>query len=367
MKKIGIITLNGYFNYGNRLQNFALQEILKSMNYEVETVRVEEESLKKLGKENILRSVKRIIKMLFFQRIREDKKYKNIRTERFMEFSRKYINESDYFICEGKVPEKRMLDFDYFVTGSDQVWNPLYNSQSSIYFLNFVPDYKRISYAASFGISDLPIECIPNYKKWLSELAHISVREEAGADIIKELTGRKAEVVLDPTLLLSKEQWLSISKESLDKPNQKYLLTYFLGEVSQENEIKIENIAAEKNLKIVQLANIKDKGAYIADPSEFIDYIYSAELFLTDSFHGSVFSILLEKPFVIFDREGSKKSMMSRINTLLSTFDLVNRKWENIDNTDDIYNVDYKHVKPILDLERKKSLLFIESSLGLDK
>src|SRR5690606_19316447 len=99
------------------------------------------------------------------------------------------------------------------------------------------------------------------------------------------------------------------------KTRSKYLLTYFLGAISKENEERISQFAKEKDLEIIHLANIRDLNAYTADPSEFLDYIYSADMFVTDSFHGSVFSILFEKPFAVLEREGNVKSMSSRIDT----------------------------------------------------
>lgn len=365
MKNVGIITLNGYFNYGNRLQNYALQEVLKSYDCNVETILVDHKKMSRTSVQ-LKNELKKILKVLLGKTSFKDLKASNLRQQRFYNFSKQFINESNYYISDNNLPDKLNDSFDYFITGSDQVWNPEYNFKSSIYFLGFAPRVKSISYAASFGISEIPSDCIENYRDWLNDISNISVREEAGAKIIKDLTGRNASVVLDPTLLLTRDDWLAISKESSNKPKKRYLLTYFLGNVSKENRDKIDQIAQTEDLEIVQLANIKDKSAFAADPSEFIDYINSSEVFLTDSFHGSVFSILLEKPFVVFEREGSKNSMNSRIDTLLRTFELEQRKWENISNNKEVFNIDYSNVPEILEIERKRSLLFIEKSIGLN-
>mgnify|MGYP001369123238 CR=1 FL=1 len=363
-KRIGIITLNGYFNYGNRLQNYALQEVLKSYGFLVETILVKVQKEEKEKGENykielILKYIKSILKFVL-----RYKRHEKIRTQRFLEFSKKHIHETDFFIFENNVPSEVVSKYDFFVTGSDQVWNPEYNGMSSVYFLTFAPKSKRISYAASFGISDLPNESIQKYKKWLSEIKYLSVREEAGAKIVKELTGRDAEVHLDPTLLLTKEEWMCISRESPNKPKAKYILTYFLGNISEVRQKIINDIAEEYQLEVVSLANIKDKRTYIADPSEFLDYIDSAELILTDSFHGSVFSILFEKPFIVFEREGHEKPMTSRLDTLLSKFQLQSRKWGNI-GKNEIFEVDYSHIPDILERERKKALNYLEKALEI--
>lgn len=294
--------------------------------------------------------------------------YKKNKTERikaFKEFTRKYIEETDYFISDNNIPDDLSQEFDYFITGSDQVWNPNFRHGSTIDFLTFAPRHKRIAYAPSFGISKIPEEYIDRYKTWLSEMYKLSVREEAGAKIIKELTGRDAVVLVDPTLMLTKEKWLSISKRAKNKPEGKYLLTYFLGSVSKETKQKIKSIATKNKLQIVNLADIRDKKTYTADPSEFIDYINSASVFLTDSFHGAVFSILLEVPLIVFNREGSIHSMNSRIDTLLSKFKLESRRANNITDNSQIFEIDYSHVPPILEAERKKAYEYLKEALNV--
>src|SRR5699024_7327637 len=134
---------------------------------------------------------------------------------RFKEFSHKFIKETDFKITDDYLPNK-LNDYDFFVTGSDQVWNPFFTNSSSLYFLTFAPRKKRIAYAPSFGISEVPDLLRENFTKWLSEIEHLSVREDAGADIIKQLTNRDSEVVADPTLLLTKESWLSIAEPAFN-------------------------------------------------------------------------------------------------------------------------------------------------------
>jgi len=142
-------------------------------------------------------------------------------------------------------------------------------------------------------------------------------------------------------------------------------LTYFLGNVSKERKRKIKSIASKNKLKIVNLADIKDKETYVADPSEFIDYVNSVSVFLTDSFHGAVFSILLEVPFIVFNREGRLPSMNSRIDTLLSKFKLESRRANNVTDNNQIFEVDYSHVPPILEVERKKAYDYLKEALNV--
>lgn len=367
MNKIGIVTLNGYYNYGNRLQNYALQEVLKSYNYDVETIWIDKNKLS-IKQPFYKQVVKAVIKpKVILKKIKNKTfpyKKKDQRVERFKQFSNKYINETTYSISEHNMPKELLNDFEYFVVGSDQVWNPFYIRGSSLFFLSFVPKRKRISYAASFGISNIPENHVENYKKWISSMEHISVREQEGAEIVKQLTQRTPSVVVDPTILLSKEDWLIISESAKNKPKKDILLTYFLGEIPNEVQSKIKKYKKKYKLKVVNLADSKQKKYYLTDPSEFLDYIYSAKLFFTDSFHGAVFSILFETPFIVTNRKSKTPSMNSRIDTLLSTFKLESRHIDNVyDNDNQIFNMDFSHTYNILTYERNKAFEYLKKSL----
>lgn len=378
MKKIGIITINDYTNYGNRLQNYASQEVFKSLGCEVETI----VNLPIKKNEQYQRSVATLIKKAckmppreFIKKVvtrvnnrlnrKSNKESLDLKIKAFKKFTKENIKETSFVISKDNIPENLANRYDYFVTGSDQVWNPIFRKGSSIDFLTFAPKYKRVAYAPSFGISEIPGEFVENYRKLISEMAHLSVREQAGAKIIKKLTGRDAIVLVDPTLMLTKEKWLSVAKQATQKPQKKYLLTYFLGDLSNSSRKKINEIAVKNDLEIVNIASMKDKFRYAADPGEFVDYINSADIIFTDSFHGAVFSILLERPFIIFDRKGNIPSMNSRIDTLLSKFKLESRKWENINGSKDFFNIDFSHVPEILEYERNKALDYLRNALDI--
>jgi len=378
MKKVGILTLNGYQNYGNRLQNYAVQEVIKSLGMDAETIRVHLEksqsnnnkyrllkkrfyNLKRKTTREMLDNINFKIWSIINREKIEEAEF--IRTKVFKKFTMDYILETDYFISEKQIPEKILDKYDYFVTGSDQVWNPYYINGSSLYFLTFAPKNKRIAYSPSFGVSNIPLEYINRYKAWLLEIKSLSVREYVGARIIEELTGREAPVLIDPTLMLTKEKWLSISKESIYKPKSKYILTYFLGKIPDEIRHFITYTAKKNNLQIVNLADIKDIKNYIAGPSEFIDYVNSASALFTNSYHGCIFSILMGTPFVVYDRQGSE-SMYSRIDTLLSIFQLECRKVSNIKSNEQIFEIDYSHIPSILEFERKKAINFLRNALS---
>lgn len=375
MKKVAIVTLIGYFNYGNRLQNYATQETIRGLGYDVETIiynraldRPKESSHQILIRKFV--TFRKLLQKGDYEPIKKkltNRLYKSMIQERdrsFRLFTQSYIHETDFRITDQYIPNNLSERYDFFVTGSDQVWNPAF-AGSPIYFLTFAPAYKRIAYAASFGVSNLPENCLENYRKWISEIPYLSVREQAGADIIKELTGRDAVVLVDPTLMLSKSKWLSISKSGAHKPSKPYLLTYFLGPIADDVKHKIKDVAFRKKLEVVHLASFGDKRRYTADPAEFLDYINSAEIVFTDSFHGTVFSMLFEKPFVVCDRISSI-AMHSRIDTILSKFKLESRRWQNIKTQQEghFFEADFSHVPPILELERKKAIDFLKVALS---
>ncbi|MGO5013583.1 polysaccharide pyruvyl transferase family protein [Niallia sp. Sow4_A1] len=375
MKKIAILTINDYDNYGNRLQNYASQEVLKSLGFSVETVIHKTNRNNKMSSLDKIKNIRGLspseISLKFNTKLKKylyNRRAKAMKPERlnaFKEFTNSYIQETDYFITAASIPNDLGNNYDYFITGSDQVWNPTFSDRrfSTIDFLTFAPSEKRISYAASFGVSDIPKEFIQEYTRLISEMNKISVREQAGAEIVSKLTKKDATVLVDPTMMLTKEKWLSISKKSKTRPiNKNYLLTYFLGVQSKKNKQLIREIAENNNLEIINLADVKDKETFIAGPSEFVDFINSASVFCTNSFHGVVFSILLETPFIVFPREGTVLSMNSRIDTLLSTFKLESRTIRNITN-EEIFKIDYTHTKSILENERKRAIDFLKESL----
>ncbi|CRZ34068.1 polysaccharide pyruvyl transferase [Herbinix hemicellulosilytica] len=370
MKRIAVITLNGYFNFGNRLQNYALQEILKSLGFHVDTliIKSKPKEIPPMSKRiiNLITSppdeiIRRLVYRFLIKK-REDK-IENVRTRLFRKFTYKYIREVDYGIYDYDEPQILSDRYDYFIAGSDQIWNPSYTKGSSIYFLAFAKRHKRITYAPSFGVPQIPSEYQECYKRMLSDIPYLSVREEAGADIIKNLTGRTVPVLVDPTLLLTKEQWMAIAKKARYKPGGQYLLTYFLGGIPDNYKKRIKAIAKKRHLEIVNLGDIKEK-YYLAGPDEFIDYIKDSTAVLTDSYHGTIFSIIFNKPFVVFDRV-SKLQMFSRIDTLLNTFNLQARKIENMSLERDLFRIDFSHIPHILEKERSKSMAYLKKCLKI--
>ncbi len=201
------------------------------------------------------------------------------------------------------------------------------------------------------------------YKEWLSEFKALSVREKSGADIIFELTGRKAEILLDPTLTLNKESWIEISCNGEILPEKDFIMTYFLGEMDNNLKKYINKIAEENNLEIINFGDVKNKDTYILDPSSFIAHIREAKIIFTDSFHGVAFSIIFNKPFLVFERLSEGPSMYTRIDNILSIFGLQFREFKGNYDIDDILNVDYSAVNDILEHERQRSINYLQKAL----
>ena len=315
MPKIGIITLTGYFNYGNILQNYALQTFLNKLSKEqiVTTIWFKNTNLK-ISK-RVLLNIKKtfningfgsfINKLIHFQKAVRDYNFKN--------FHNKYIN----FVYE-KTKTELNDKYDYFVVGSDQVWNPYWLNDLTE-FLQFADRNKRISYAASFGVSEINSEKVELVRKGLEGIDFISVREQAGAKIVKDLTGKDAQVVIDPTLLLTDKDWEEIMECPAWYYDEKYILVYFLGVLPDKIKSDIRILSEKYKLKIIDLMDKENIEYYTSSPGEFLYLIKNCSIMYTDSFHGTVFSILNRKPFVTCSKVSSM-NMDSRIDTLLSMF-----------------------------------------------
>lgn len=364
MKKIAITTLNGYFNYGNRLQNYAVQVVLTSLGFDVETLIYEASQKDIHGKKKSTKSLIEVIKESLWM-IKHKKRIHRLQSERtrvFKEFTSRYIRESKEVLNDSSDLESLGKRYDFFVTGSDQVWNPFYNGGSSFYFLQFAPQSKRVTFSPSFGISDIPENFVIDYQKYLNGFNHISVRENEGANLIQKLTKKEATILVDPTMCLTAEEWRSISKQAPSMTDKRYLLTYFLGGVPVEYRQYIRDLSDEYQLEIINLSDINDEVPYMTGPSEFISYIDRASLFCTDSFHGTVFSILLKTPFIVFDRNNPNGSMFSRVETLLKTFKLEHRVYSRVQHQD-VMTVNFNHTEEILSVKRKEVSDFLKRSL----
>ena len=285
-----------------------------------------------------------------------------VKYKKFLKFN-KYINitRKKLTLLDKNIKKK----YDYFITGSDQVWNPTFGRLRETDLLVFAKPEQRIAFAASFGISELPEQYKQKTAEALKTFKAISVREDTGKKIVEELTGRTdVEVLVDPTMLLTPEEWDKVSKKPEQINFDKYILCYFLGELSEQRKKEIERVAKENDCKIINILDKKDP-FYETGPSEFLYLEKNAFLICTDSFHSSVFAILYNRPFIVFDREDSFVKMNSRLDTLLKKFELEDRWYEEKIKEEQL-KTDYTKAYEILEKEREKSMNFLKRALDIE-
>lgn len=379
MKKCGIVTITGGTNYGNRLQNYALQTVLKQLGFDSETInhrpcypehKAEQGKLKSKiiewkseGLAGSLWDIRRILKKQYSQ-----KKYPNLmqtRINNFDKFGQKYINSSkNQFYAQNDLSSFNE-QYDFFIAGSDQIWNPYWEGADPFYFLSFAEKDKRVAYAPSFGVSSVPLEFQTDYRTRLEDIPYLSVREEKGREIIQTLINRDVPVLPDPTLLLDAGEWLKIAENTDNCPKCNYLLAYFLGKPSYFYHKAVTRYAEKYGLKIITLNNYMDPSYYTVNPSTFLNLVAHASLVCTDSFHGSVFSIVFNRPFITFERNGcsGKESMSSRIATLLGNLNLTDRMFQNENSPVDVLHIDFTVSNMILQQEKIAALAFLKTAL----
>ena len=237
------------------------------------------------------------------------------------------------------------------ICGSDQIWNYHFaHERFYYYFLKFADEEKRIAISASFGVERIPDEWKQIYIDGLKGFAHISVREDAGQAIVKNLLDRDVPVLIDPTMMLSEEEWLKVSKKPRVDCAKPYVLKYYLGDEAEED--KIDSWAKENGYEVYELLNKEIPELYSVGPGEFISLINNASLVCSDSFHCIVFSIIFSKPFLVYSRLGTGNYMTSRMDTLLGKFGFLDR-WKNLVSEDDYLNCNYEFVQELLEKELK--------------
>lgn len=341
MKKIGVVTINGYKNFGNRLQNYALLRALQKMGHEPYNI------WKADWPERFTDYLKS--KLVFIR------KYK--RLSHFYKFNKLYI-PTKYVNDYNTVSEK----FDYFILGSDQVWNYTFDEFDDGMFLGFSPKEKNIAYAASFGVSNISRGYKKTFINGINNFTKISVRENEASELIKLINNSIPEIVLDPTLLLGADDWERILSSPSRKVPPKYVLLYFLGKQPEGVAGIIDFLSKEYNCSVINLLDSQSP-FYCCGPDEFLFLEKNAFFICTDSFHSMVFALLFNIPFIVFSRfDKGIENMDSRIKSFLKLFNLENC-WFHNDISSDILNVDYSYAYCVLDEMKEKSLAFLKNAI----
>lgn len=387
MKKIGLILANPITNYGAHLQAFATQKVVDSMGVETaildfSRIKVREDYRVDMGfmvycykllKSKIFAKNNSVLyDEAFYQnqksRIKEAKKFR----EKFLHDE---ISYSDY--------KRLKIDASQYygiMIGSDQMWLPG-ASFSPLNSLRFVPtDVKRLSYATSLGVEEYPKYCWRSARQMWEEMDYVSVREQQGVDIINQVCKNKvkAELVVDPTYLLTKSEWEELIPKKI-MSSEKYVFCYFLGD-NDESKLCAKQYAKAHGLKLVTILSCESLGSIdrtFADqtlgaisPEDFINWIRGAECVFTDSFHGVAFSVINKRQFYVFyrKRKDSRLSRNSRIDNILNTWQIKGRLISNtsLDWEKEIEKpIDYNIVSEIVLNRREQSLKYLKKALGL--
>lgn len=374
-KRVAILTQPLTNNYGGILQAYALQQVLREMGHKPITINRHGQeipswyrALSKV-KHHILRKPTTTHKVTF------NKKELETINANSTEFISKHISLSEYVDKDSKLKEHFTHNqYDAIIVGSDQVWRPQYSPNIYNYFIDFPHNAKNIvAYGASFGTEEWEFseKETAKCKKLIKQFSAVSVRENTGVNLCADYLEVDATWVLDPTMLLDKEHYIKLFQEKGDNVTQRGIYTYILDRNKEKNKI-IESCSQELDLPIyynqpkVSLANRTSTNIddYVFPPiEEWLRGFYNADFVITDSFHGVVFSILFNKPFIAI---GNKKRGLSRFHSLLSLFRLEDRlimscKDINIDHiTSDI---NYDGIIKKLEIYKKMSHDFIKNNI----
>lgn len=350
--RIGILTLPLHTNYGGILQAYALQTVLERMGHEVFVIDTPNYKTSPSIITFFKRIVKRLLgrKVVIFQEKRFNREYPII-SQNVQPFIDKYIHRREISFFSD-ISEN---EFDAFVVGSDQVWRAIYfpcmyETTMSNAYLDFAKTWKikRIAYAASFGTDEW--EYTPTQTKECAKLLQlfdaVSVRELSTVELCRKYFGVEAKHVLDPTMLLTKDDYVKLFDNISISRNNGTLLNYILDETPDKQEL-IEYISHDKRLKSFRVNSlVEDWNAPIEkriQPSveQWLKGFFEAEFVITDSFHACVFSIIFNKPFVVI---ANKERGIARFKTLLSIFGIEDRIILTIK--------DYRNIKEWPDLQK---------------
>ena len=360
MRKVGIITFHhAKHSYGAALQAYATVRVLENMGFEAELINYEnkyEQKEIKLRSEKIIKKIYLLInwiaRMLLFKGYKDpSRKKKNLNFFYGQVSKERYrtINELD------------KVDYEILLAGSDQIWNPeITGGIDSAFLLAFGKPQKRVSYASSVGSHIFSRDELNIYAEKLNKFNSISVREKYAADLLQTCCKRKIKIVCDPTLLLTGQQWRDEFKKEMNAfdVSETYILTYFVGGNIELYWERIEKYINQLNLPVFNIQSHAkkyrhvDRAIYNIMPDKVVAYIANARVILTDSFHGTAFSINLNKDFVAVI---NKKNPV-RVQNLLESVGLQERNDENLFEYSDI---DYSSVNTKLSILRNDSMAWL--------
>lgn len=368
--KAGIITYHNVINYGAALQALATQETLTRCGCQAEIINYTPSDVfdvyRSFSVGRFRRCCKKSLKFALRDVASNLKNYPAVHKKRsgFAGFGRKYFHYSGKPCANYEKLKKRLPEYDLCFTGSDQVWNPdITYGFDPAYFLDFgKKNMVRASYAASIGRERFSKEEQKTLSDYLQKLDYISARERTGAEVLSAVTDKPVNVVLDPTLLLNAKQWKELLSIKAEKGG--YILVYTLYPNPQLDRF-VEKLSKEKNLPVVTLGSKKryfanGKTFPCADPQKFVELFANADFVVTNSFHGTAFSVNFSRNFMTF----MGQSRNSRMTDLLTALGIPERAVTGYsDELLAMPDIDYAWVQAKLDTEREHSLSYIKTVL----
>lgn len=378
--KIGVLTQPLHDNYGGLLQAYALKETLTSLGHDVIIINRQNPINSKARMAiSVLRN--KILGRPVSPKTLLTKKQKDIISYHTISFRKKFIPGLSHLITDNDGMHKlNNLKFNAYVVGSDQCWRPKYSPSIRNYFLDFAKgqkNIKRISYAASFGVSEWEFaqDDTRVCKELLQYFDAVSVREDSAVEMIKKFLGRNDAVhVVDPTMILPVEHYKHIAKQEKTTESEGTMKVYMLDK-SEEKFHVVKQIEKATNLQMFEVLPKKRLGSEVVNSANIHDFAYpnpaqwlrgyqDARFVITDSFHGTVFSILFNIPFLAI---GNKHRGLARFQSLLNMFNLSDRLITDLSNFDsDTFiqkEIDWSKVNGVLDQERKKATDFLRTNL----
>lgn len=324
--KIAIITYHRAYNYGSALQAYALNKYLNDTGVNCKTIDYiteRQSDLYRVFERNasLLAICRNVQSLMYLKKLKRHK----VRFDNFLSTYLPMTSQQYHTLTE---LNELSDEFDYFICGSDQIWNPLTADFDSSYLLSFVKNKQKcIAYAPSVAINRIPNEYNELFFDSLQNYKALSTREKSGSDIISNIIGRKCEVAVDPVLLLSQSEWSEIATNI---PYKDYILGYYIGDVEGMRTFadKLRNdtgkrvVVIYKNLRDFKYKTVK---AYDSGPREFVGLVKNASYVVTNSFHAVVFSLIFKKNFWVFTDVNNPNSSNSRIIDILESVGLSNR------------------------------------------
>ena len=384
---LGVCLKYNQVNYGSKLQSLATVHLFEQLGCNYEIIRYNKKNVK-----HYLKSLPRFLNFIFlndrydqiqriieYRRHPEIKKLVRIRNDLFHTFDEHFQEHlSEVYSSYDELKRLCSKKYDRVITCSDQLWSPAALG-SGFYNLMFVPqEIPKVSWASSFGVSKIPWYQKKRTVRYLNRIEHISMRETRGAEIVKELTGRDVPVLMDPVFLYDKNEWNTLVPYNPPEWDN-YIFCYFLGS-NQRHRLAAKELSEKTGMKIVTLRhldryvpedeNFGDIAPYDVDPQRFLNILRNATYICTDSFHGTAFSILFEKQFLVFDRYSNKSanSKNSRIDSVCMNLGLVDRRYSfETDILDSMMrDIDYGSVSERISSYRQKTLQYLNDSFQAD-